>query len=714
MNFFNKKDIVSKRIKHLLIVCLSILINTSFSQVITNNGVVATISPGLVISAASLSNNSGTFSNNGSLTLSSAISNNGTISGNGTFIIGGNWSNNGTFSAGTSLVNFNGNAAQSIGGNNTTAFYNLTLNNSNGLSLSLNTSLNGTITFTNGKISTGSNILSLSNTASLTGAGNGRYVFGNLSKGIPSITNVSRTFEVGDASNYSPVVVDFIGTPNATGTLTVSTNASQHPDINTSGLNPAKDVARYWTITNSGVTSFSSYNPTFNFVSADIIGSANYANFHVAQWNGLSWSSTTDGTEAPASTQCTGITDFGSFAVGEACVTPVVTIINQTGTNVLTCAMTSINVIATGGNLYLWDNGSTTANRTINSAGTYSVTVTNTSGGCIAIGTLTITASGNAPIPTATQGTNIACNGGTTSITVTATGGITPYTGTGTYSGISAGTYTYTVTGGNGCLASTSITISQPIPLTFTTTLTNVSGCGSALGSISITASGGSGSKVYSKNNGSAYQGASLFSNLSAGTYTTKVKDANGCLSPSSTNIIATNAGITFNATVVNATSCSASNGKITVIASGGSGFFNYSKDGGTTYQSSNIFNSIASGTYSIKVKDVSGCFSGISPVAVGPTCGTRIEENSEPIYSLHIYPNPVDDLLNISFSSEDNNDFNLQLSDISGRIIINENHQAEVGNNQYQVDVSTIARGVYIVSLKKEDAVLKSKLVIQ
>src|SRR6185369_8474548 len=63
--------------------------------------------------------------------------------------------------------------------------------------------------------------------------------------------------------------------------------------------------------------------------------------------------------------------------------------------------------------------------------------------------------------------TDALCNGTSTgSATISATGGTTPYTGTGLITGLAAGTYSYTVTDANGCTSSVSITIAEPAVLT--------------------------------------------------------------------------------------------------------------------------------------------------------------------------------------------------------------------------------------------------------
>jgi hypothetical protein len=64
----------------------------------------------------------------------------------------------------------------------------------------------------------------------------------------------------------------------------------------------------------------------------------------------------------------------------------------------------------------------------------------------------------------------------------------------------------------------------------------------------------------------------------------------------------------TFTYTKTDITCFNASNGTITVNASGGSGTYEYSKDGGSTWQSSNQFTGLGPGNYPIVVKDSYGC----------------------------------------------------------------------------------------------------------
>jgi len=78
-----------------------------------------------------------------------------------------------------------------------------------------------------------------------------------------------------------------------------------------------------------------------------------------------------------------------------------------------------------------------------------------------------------------------------TSVSLSATGGTTPYTYGGTTTNLPAGTYTFTVADAAGCSAQTTITITQPLPITTTQTVTNVTCNGGSDGSVVITPSGG-------------------------------------------------------------------------------------------------------------------------------------------------------------------------------------------------------------------------------
>ncbi len=84
--------------------------------------------------------------------------------------------------------------------------------------------------------------------------------------------------------------------------------------------------------------------------------------------------------------------------------------------------------------------------------------------------------------------------------------------------------------------------------------------------------------------------------------------------------------------TITNALCYNQSNGTLTVNTSGGTGNFEYSKNNGLNWQRSNIFSSLAPGTYTILVRDPGSCHSSISgtatvgnPVAILANAGSPV-----------------------------------------------------------------------------------------
>ena len=211
----------------------------------------------------------------------------------------------------------------------TGTYNNLTINQSSGTTATLggNVTVNTTLTFTAGKINTGANTLTIAATGSISGASSSSYVVGNLQKSFNTGAGQSFNFAVGDATNYTPVAIAN-ATVGTAGSLTVTTTAGQHPNIGTSTINSAKDVARYWTLTAGGGLAMSTYDPTFNFVTGDVIGGANFNNFIIGRYSS-GWTYPTVGTKTSTSTQATGLPAFGDFAIGESLPTLTLTIVDS-------------------------------------------------------------------------------------------------------------------------------------------------------------------------------------------------------------------------------------------------------------------------------------------------------------------------------------------------------------------------------------------------
>lgn len=151
--------------------------------------------------------------------------------------------------------------------------------------------------------------------------------------------------------------------------------------------------------------------------------------------------------------------------------------------------------------------------------------------------------------------------------------------------------------------------IIEPQPLSATVATSNVTCAGTSTGSITVSAAtGGSGTFGYSKDNGATWQPTGSFPNLPVGAYQVVIRDAanTSCIKVLGTYNITQAAVITATVNVVNVTGCFGStNGAINVTnPTGGSGAYEYSKDG-ATWVASGSFTNLAANSYPIYIRDV-------------------------------------------------------------------------------------------------------------
>ena len=180
-----------------------------------------------------------------------------------------------------------------------------------------------------------------------------------------------------------------------------------------------------------------------------------------------------------------------------------------------------------------------------------------------------------------------------------------------TFNNLGPGTYTITIRDSLGCTDQTSVSlINEGAPVIQIQSITNPS-CASSDGAIQVAANGVASPFLFAIDNGAGtnlnYQSDSLFNNLPAGNYTLYVLDSNGCGDTAQVSLNEVN-DMVISSIQSSRPGCDQSNGRIFVFASGGTGSLSYSIDGGLTFQSSNTFNNLPAGNYSIVVRDSLGC----------------------------------------------------------------------------------------------------------
>jgi large repetitive protein len=258
-----------------------------------------------------------------------------------------------------------------------------------------------------------------------------------------------------------------------------------------------------------------------------------------------------------------------------------------------------------------WSNGMTGQTVTGLTAGNYAVFVTD-SLECTQFFFFRIEEP--AQLSVAIAPTNVRCNGQNNgSVEVTTIGGVFPYyyswsngqTGE-DLAGLALGTYNLTVTDANACSTSVSATITEPDKIIVTHQVTNNLCFGGNQGAIDVTFTGGVMPIRYLWSNGATSQD---LTNLTSGSYTLNVIDANNCTLENGVQI-----GIQepsqLTAAIINQQNVlckSDATGSATVQGGGGTETYNYEWNT-NPIQTTATATGLTAGVYTVKVFDNNGC----------------------------------------------------------------------------------------------------------
>lgn len=265
------------------------------------------------------------------------------------------------------------------------------------------------------------------------------------------------------------------------------------------------------------------------------------------------------------------------------------------------CDVDDVTLTASAGDSYLWSpNGEVTQSITVNTAGSYSVTVTDVNGCSATSAATVVTVYANPdPIVTASGPTSF-CDGDSVMLSVNEfaqyqwlpNGEVTQ-----SITVTQAGSYSVMVTDSNGCTATslpTDVTVFtiQPATITASGPTTFCDG-----GSVDLTAS--SGSSYSWTPNGEVTQSITV---STTGTYAVTVVDANGCSSDADSVSVVVNPNPI--ATITLAGPSTFCEGDSTVLVASGGGTYVWNPNGEVT-DSITVF---VEGDYSVLVTDSNGC----------------------------------------------------------------------------------------------------------
>ncbi len=276
----------------------------------------------------------------------------------------------------------------------------------------------------------------------------------------------------------------------------------------------------------------------------------------------------------------------------------------------------------------------------------------------------------------------------------------------GIFENLEAGDYTYIITDSNDCSIIESLTLSNPEAMAIESFATESTTCyDSSDGSVTMNVTGGTGAIEYSIEGNNNPVG--IFGDLEPTEYTLLAEDENGCMLEStfviSSPTIIDTSSVSIQPIDINTL------GIINVEALGGTAPYSYSIDG-INFQFESLFSELEGGMYTLFIQDDNACISEFifeissDKVVIGEPEGVTIDEG--------IYPNPVTDILTISFGSSSEQIITFTTFDAEGRYI--ESITEDFGSFYYDYTINMVdyAAGVYILSIASENIISYHKIV--
>ena len=115
-------------------------------------------------------------------------------------------------------------------------------------------------------------------------------------------------------------------------------------------------------------------------------------------------------------------------------------------------------------------------------------------------------------------------------------------------------------------------------------------------------------------------------------------------------------------------------------------------------------------GSYSVVVTDVNGCVS--DPALHVFSTTTDVEEVN--VKNLNVYPNPLQDIFNITFTSTTQQDLKVRILNIIGKEVYTDNLEEFVGKYTKEINFSTYPKGIYFLEINSDKGVINKKVVLQ
>ena len=81
---------------------------------------------------------------------------------------------------------------------------------------------------------------------------------------------------------------------------------------------------------------------------------------------------------------------------------------------------------------------------------------------------------------------------------------------------------------------------------------------------------------------------------------------------------------------------------------------------------------------------------------------------------NLNVYPNPVHDRITVEFNATASGNYSLNIMDMTGRLLSTAANTSIEGLNTQVIDVSNLAKGMYMLELRASDSSEKLRIVVE
>ena len=193
----------------------------------------------------------------------------------------------------------------------------------------------------------------------------------------------------------------------------------------------------------------------------------------------------------------------------------------------------------------------------------------------------------------------------------------------------------------------------------------------------------------------------SQITNLKSGFYQLTVTDSTGCQRTATTYLTQPSPIHVSGITIVPLTG--GSPGNVIFTASAGNDTLYYAMDNGS-FQTSDIFVVDSPGVHHFRIRNAQGC-------EIDTTAGifyTGIQEESSISY-FALSPNPASGMAGLTIRSDRSLSANINLTDITGRLVYQQPLQIDRGLQRKPIDISGLAEGVYVLSILSDGHTLTS-----